>query len=122
MEILALVQEDVGDAIRESMFSYDEEPTLISENGRMSLSESVVRRASLDMLMIKPSRRRQRLSEMSDMVPQQPATIQSLWARVNTRNHMIVYGYVCDPISCKRHYCNHVSSDLFCRYHSLQDC
>jgi hypothetical protein len=85
MEILALVQEDVGDAIRESMLSYDEEPTLISENGRRSLSESVVRRASLDMVMIK------RLSEMSDVVPQQPATIQSLWARVNTRNHMIVY-------------------------------
>jgi hypothetical protein len=97
LEILALVQEDVEDAIRESILSYDEEPTLFSEKGRRSLSDSVVKQASFDMLMNKPSR--QQLSEMSVDPQRQQATIQSLWARVTTRNHMIVYWYVCDP-SC----------------------
>jgi hypothetical protein len=96
-ELLALVQEDVGDAIRESMKSYDEEPTLFSdENRRRSLSDSISRRASVDvMLMTKQSSsQRLRVSEMNVGTEQpQQATIQSLWSQVNTRNHMIIYWY-----------------------------
>lgn len=81
--VLDFIQHDVGDAIRESQLACDESVAFLSTtNPRASIAQSIARRSTISS----GQRRISRLSHVSS-----PATVSSLWAQTNTRNHMVVY-------------------------------
>jgi hypothetical protein len=119
--IMSFVKDDVQGAIRASIQSYNEGITMlhtITGEGRGSITNAALRRASYpehqsrfsDMLASSGTRRPSSLVS-SALTPETPddiftveeATIKSLWARVNTRNHMIVCWYVSNLWSTNQH-------------------
>lgn len=144
--IMLFVKDDVQGAIRASIQSYNEEITLlhtITGKGRGSITNAALRRASL------PEQQRRISEEISgtrrpsslistlteapdDYSTVEEATIKSLWARANTRNHMIVYWYVSNIVSTNHACCDglvaspvHISltrARLWTRISFTQDC
>mmetsp|Transcript_11477 Transcript_11477/g.31733 ORF Transcript_11477/g.31733 Transcript_11477/m.31733 type:complete len:653 (+) Transcript_11477:2196-4154(+) len=112
-QIIAYAETDIEDSIRRTILSQSEDSTLLLSTANMSgeLSHSIVKRASIVVEQNRMSRRITSIEESAllqddDLLDDEnnsnnnneqmdqeegEATMASLWALPNTRNHMIVY-------------------------------
>jgi MFS family permease len=80
-------EHDIEDAIRDSKMLFDEQVTMLAKSTATphnSKAHSITKRTSL-------AADAHRVSAISEVSPEQPATISSLWADKTTRDHLILF-------------------------------